>query len=213
MVQFSLMHLFPCLEMENNLRALHLPSQRRQFGQMDVKGLICGDKRWAGHGVQHPDTSRGLVVLVCTPEGCYPHSPPHQCCSWDDVWIRHRTSGISINFQALQSLLTFPEMQREIEVINLAGRGGSSTLPFPVRYMGWGGWQDPFASMQSDAEHPHAGGVTAPLCKPLGHSQAVGTGNGTNTSNSEPQTCAQQLHPCGGTECVPPSTRKQPALL
>lgn len=48
--------------------------------------------------------------------------------SWDDVWIRHKTSGISVDFWALQRLLTFHEMQREREVINLAGQGGSSAL-------------------------------------------------------------------------------------
>lgn len=62
---------------------------------------------------------------------------------WDDVWIRHKTSGISINFWALQRLLTFHKRQREIEVINLAGQGGSSTLTLPVCYMGW--VADPFA--------------------------------------------------------------------
>lgn len=59
--------------------------------------------------------------------------------SWDDVWIRHKTSGISINFWALQRLLTFHKRQREIEVINLAGQGGSSTVTLPVCYMGVGG--------------------------------------------------------------------------
>lgn len=56
---------------------------------------------------------------------------------WDDVWIQHKTSGISINFWASQRLLTFHEkLRRLIWQVGVA----PSPLTFPVCYMGWGGW-------------------------------------------------------------------------
>lgn len=105
--------------------------------------LARGDKRWASPGEQ-PLHLLGLTVPTGTPKGVRRRRvPPIPSTSallpWDDVWIQHKTSGISINFWALQRLLTFHEMQREIEAINLAGRGGSfpSDTPRVLHGVGW----------------------------------------------------------------------------
>ena len=121
--------------------------QENPRARLDVRGLTCGDKRWAGRvgcSTQTPPPPTTLPGAHCPhvhprggeQEAGVPIPSMPVLLSWDGVWILHKTSGISINFWALQRLLTFHEMQREIEVINLAGQGGSSTLTFPMCYVG-----------------------------------------------------------------------------
>lgn len=62
-------------------------------------------------------------------------------------------------------------MQREIEVINLAGWGGSSTPTFPMCYMGWGGWQIP---LQKPAAEDLAVGCLVSPCR-QSHSPSLQT--------------------------------------
>lgn len=72
-LSFTLIHLFPCLEMENKLRALHLL----------LPVLRAPRKGGAGGGAPHPRIPEPLP--------------------WDDVWIWHETGGISINSWASQT--------------------------------------------------------------------------------------------------------------